>query len=82
MLGRHLALRVHVVWIAGWSLGLATWSRPAVAQLHSESVVSGLNAPVAFIQDPALADPRYVVEQSGRIRVVRAGQLSMRVTVR
>src|SRR5437870_3677721 len=47
----------------------------AYAQLQSEIVVSGLSQPVAFVQDPALADTQYVVEQGGRIRVVRGGQL-------
>jgi glucose/arabinose dehydrogenase len=48
---------------------------PAAAQLQSQLVVSGLSLPVAFVQDPALADTQYVVEQGGRIRVVQNGQL-------
>jgi glucose/arabinose dehydrogenase len=34
---------------------------------------SGFNAPVAFVQDPSDAAIQYVVEQGGRIRVVRNG---------
>ena len=46
-----------------------------LAQLSSELVVSGLSLPVAVVQDPTLPDVRYVVEQGGRIRIVRAGVL-------
>lgn len=49
---------------------------PAAAQLQTQVVVTGLSSPVALVQDPALADTQYVVEQGGRIRVVRSGQLS------
>jgi glucose/arabinose dehydrogenase len=49
---------------------------PAAAQLQSHVVVSGFASPVAFVQDPALPDTQYVVEQGGRIRVVRGGQLA------
>ncbi len=42
--------------------------------LRLETVVSGLSSPVYLISPPA--DPRlFVVEQSGRIRIVRAGRL-------
>jgi len=46
------------------------------AQLKSQVIVTGLSLPVAFVQDPSLADTQYVVEQGGRIRVVRNGQVS------
>jgi hypothetical protein len=46
-----------------------------LAQLTSELVVSGLSLPVAIVQDPTLPDVQYVVEQGGRIRIVRAGVL-------
>jgi glucose/arabinose dehydrogenase len=45
------------------------------AQLRSETVVTGLSAPVAFVQDPGDASVQYVVQQGGVIRVVRAGVL-------
>jgi glucose/arabinose dehydrogenase len=48
----------------------------ASAQLKSQVVVTGLSQPVAFVQDPSLADTQYVVEQGGRIRVIQNGQLS------
>src|SRR5262245_27823346 len=48
-------------------------SSPAFAQLRAPLFVSGLNAPVAFVQDPSDAGIQYVVEQAGRIRVVRNG---------
>jgi len=45
------------------------------AQLRSETVVTGLSSPVAFIQDPGDAAVQYVVQQGGLIRVVRNGTL-------
>ena len=45
------------------------------AQLRSETVVTGLSAPVAFVQDPGDASVQYVVQQGGLIRVVRGGVL-------
>ncbi len=48
---------------------------PAFAQLSSELVVSGLSSPVAVVQDPTQPAVQFVVEQGGRIRVVRAGQI-------
>jgi glucose/arabinose dehydrogenase len=37
--------------------------------------VSGLSSPVAFVQDPADATIQYVVQQGGRIRLIRNGAL-------
>ena len=48
-------------------------SSAASAQIRAPLFVSGLNAPVAFVQDPSDATIQYVVEQGGRIRVVRNG---------
>ena len=45
------------------------------AQLRSETVVTGLSSPVAFVQDPGDAAVQYVVQQGGLIRVVRNGVL-------
>jgi glucose/arabinose dehydrogenase len=42
---------------------------PLRAQLHA----SGFSAPVAFVQDPLDRTLQYVVEQGGRIRIVRSG---------
>jgi len=48
----------------------------ALAQLRAEVYVTGLSAPVAFVQDPSNANVQYVVEQRGRIRVVNGGVLA------
>jgi Glucose / Sorbosone dehydrogenase len=52
--------------------------RVASAQLpalQSTVVVTGLSNPVAFVQDPTDPAVQFVVEQGGRIRVVRDGAL-------
>jgi glucose/arabinose dehydrogenase len=48
-------------------------SSAASAQMRAPLFASGFNAPVAFVQDPSDAAIQYVVEQGGRIRVVRNG---------
>jgi len=48
---------------------------PAWGQLGASVYVAGLQAPVAFVQDPSNASIQYIVEQGGRIRVVRDGSL-------
>src|SRR4029453_738943 len=45
------------------------------AQLRSELVVSGLTTPVAFVQDPADPSVQVIVQQNGRIRVLKNGVL-------
>jgi glucose/arabinose dehydrogenase len=50
-------------------------ARSTWAQLRAESVVTGLSAPVAMVQDPTNPSVQFVVEQRGRIRVVRGGAL-------
>lgn len=47
----------------------------AEAQLRTRTFVSGLTQPVAFVQDPADRSVQFVVEQRGRIRVVRNGAI-------
>jgi glucose/arabinose dehydrogenase len=42
-------------------------------QLRARLHASGFTAPVAFIQDPTDREIQFVVEQGGRIRVVRGG---------
>ena len=64
-------MRVVFVWIVSCLLGAA----PAFAQLSSQLVVSGLSLPVAVVQDPTQPNVQFVVEQGGRIRVVRDGVL-------
>ncbi len=52
---------------------------PGTAQdathLRATVFVTGLTAPVAFVQDPTQPNVQFVVEQGGLIRVVRDGQL-------
>ena len=62
--------------VAGF-LGIVCFlgASPAAAQLSSELVVSGLSSPVAVVQDPTQPGVQFIVEQGGRIRVVRDGQL-------
>jgi glucose/arabinose dehydrogenase len=58
-----LAASLHVCAPAAWG------------QIRTDLYVSGLNAPLAFVQDPSDRDVQYIVEQGGRIRVVRDGSL-------
>ena len=46
---------------------------PARAQLQGQVYASGLQSPVAFVQDPTDRSVQFVVQQGGRIRVVRSG---------
>src|SRR5262245_10511508 len=48
---------------------------PAFAQLRATTVVTGLTNPVAFVQDPSDPAIQYIVEQAGRVRVLRNGTL-------
>ena len=43
--------------------------------LRATVFVTGLTAPVAFVQDPVQPDLQFVVEQGGRIRAIRGGAL-------
>jgi len=45
----------------------------AQGRLRSQVYASGLTAPVGFVQDPLDRSVQFVVEQAGRIRVVRSG---------
>ncbi len=45
----------------------------AYAQLSTRVHASGFSTPIAFVQDPVSSNVQYVVEQAGRIRVVRDG---------
>jgi glucose/arabinose dehydrogenase len=47
----------------------------SAAQLRGQLYVSGLNHPLAFVQDPADAGVQFVVEKGGVIRVIRGGTL-------
>ena len=52
---------------------LLTPAAPAYAQLSTRVYASGFSSPIAFVQDPAFSNIQFVVEQAGRIRVVRDG---------
>jgi glucose/arabinose dehydrogenase len=54
-------------------LALTLSSRAEAQQLRARVYASGFTAPVAFVQDPTDRDVQLVVEQGGRIRVVRGG---------
>ena len=54
------------------SLCLAV-AAPAYAQLQAQVYASGFQSPVAFVQDPTDRTVQFVVQQTGRIRVVRNG---------
>src|SRR5215210_1964423 len=45
----------------------------AAAQLRTRVYASGFSAPVAIVQDPTDRNVQFVVEQGGRVRVVRDG---------
>ena len=45
----------------------------AAAQIRARVHASGFSSPVAVVQDPADRTLQYVVEQGGRIRIVRSG---------
>jgi glucose/arabinose dehydrogenase len=61
--------------VAPGLLLLAFGAERADAQLRSAPYLSGLSAPIAIVQDPTDAAVQFVVEQGGRIRVVRHGVL-------
>ena len=50
-------------------------ARSAHAQLRGQTYVGGLQAPVAFVQDPTDRSVQFVVQQGGRIRVIRNGSI-------
>src|SRR5262245_1815280 len=61
--------------LLGVVIACCALSSDAHAQLRAEVFVSGLSNPVAFIPDPSDPAVQYVVEQAGRIRVIRNGTL-------
>src|SRR3954451_16482981 len=52
---------------------LVAAATPASAQLRLVPYVSGLSAPLEFVQDPSVPSIQYVVEQVGTIRVIQGG---------
>src|SRR4026209_2530748 len=45
----------------------------AYAQLQGQVYASGFESPLAFVQDPNDRTVQFVVQQTGRIRIVRSG---------
>jgi len=58
------------VWVL---LALVIFTAEAAAQIRARALASGFMLPVAVIQDPVDRTLQYVVEQAGRIRIVRSG---------
>jgi len=54
---------------------LGAFAADVHGQLRAEVYVSGFSSPVAFVQDPMDPQVQFVVQQSGRIRIVRSGTL-------
>lgn len=54
---------------------LSIASIQAQIQLRATPIVSGLNRPVDFVQHPTDATAQLVLEQGGRVRVLRSGRL-------
>src|SRR5262245_3546899 len=68
----HGLLVVRVVTVVATMLVVATVGH-AQTPLRSRVYASGFMLPVGFVQDPTDRDVQYVVEQGGRLRVVRNG---------
>jgi glucose/arabinose dehydrogenase len=67
----HSAMRV-TRWLLACTLFIPV---NAHAQLRGQTYVSGFQSPVAFVQDPTDRTVQFVVQQGGRIRVVRDGSI-------
>jgi len=48
---------------------------PAFGQLKAEPIVTGLTQPLAFVQDPSDSTVQVIVQQNGRVRVLKNGLL-------
>ena len=59
--------------VASVFIALVTAAAPAAAQIVPELVASGLTQPVAFVQDPSDPTVQVVVQQDGRVRVLKDG---------
>lgn len=71
MRARQALASAAVVLMAGLMFAARADGQP----LRTRVYASGLSLPVAFVQDPTDRDVQFVVEQGGRIRVIRAGAL-------
>ena len=66
---RLLSLRLALMAITAFTVAAG----PAFAQLKTDVHVRGLTLPLALAQDPTDPSVQFIVEQGGRIRVVRSG---------
>jgi glucose/arabinose dehydrogenase len=66
---------LRILLIAG--LASSSLAATAEAQLRGDTIVTGLAQPLGFVQDPTDSAVQYVVQQGGRIRVVRSGELQV-----
>src|SRR5260370_33987050 len=64
----------HIV-AAGVCFTVLVHASTVLAQLRATTYVSGLSLPTAFVQDPGDATIQYVLQQGGRIRLIRNGTL-------
>ena len=56
-------------------LAFLTLTAEAGAQIRARAVASGFTFPVAVVHDPIDRTLQYVVEQAGRIRIIRSGSV-------
>jgi glucose/arabinose dehydrogenase len=73
MHGRPLALTASVPLVLACVSLMLMWASPALAQLRGELVASGFILPLALAQDPTDQSVFVVVQQDGRVRVLRNG---------
>jgi glucose/arabinose dehydrogenase len=73
--GLETSMRAVVDALATAVIVLAGFVTPTAAQLRPTLVVSGLMAPVGFVQDPTDATVQLVLEQAGRVRAIKSGVL-------
>jgi glucose/arabinose dehydrogenase len=64
---------MRVSWLGWLAVLLPLCAVDAYAQLRSQVYASGFASPVAFVQDPTDRAVQFVVQQGGRIRVLRNG---------
>jgi glucose/arabinose dehydrogenase len=57
------------------SFAVVLGAAPALGQLTSRLVVSGLTQPVAIVVDPSDPSTQFIVERVGRVRILRSGTL-------
>jgi glucose/arabinose dehydrogenase len=62
-------------WLAAITSLLALIPVSATAQLTAVDWVSGLSAPIQMVQDPVFTNVKYVIQQTGRVRVIQNGAI-------